>query len=295
VLQLVARGQCTATPANLRIWWYLPRMAEFDVFIGELLDRAASTARMHFGQVEGRSKGADSNQVLTDADLAIGNQLVEAVERAHPSYNIIDEEAGVIDRGSDFTWVFDPIDGTSNFAVGSPHYGTMIALLREGVPLAAGITLPSFQLTYAAELGHGCRRNGKDFTPTLGESLADALMAYGIDGHREDPTITRDEVQLLGEILLSVRNLRTSNSVYDFVMVLEGQYGAWMNRTSKIWDNVAQECLMVEAGGIYTDFYGAPISYDRPTSKVDVNFTACAGSSSIHEDLQRIVHSGTMN
>src|SRR5690242_9892420 len=79
-----------------------------------------------FGNVTGSTKGDDNNQVLTETDVAIGKFLIEKIKQTYPDYNIIDEETGVVDNHSNFTWVIDPIDGTSNFADGVPTYGIML-------------------------------------------------------------------------------------------------------------------------------------------------------------------------
>ena len=72
------------------------------------------------------------------------------------SHNIIDEEAGIIDKKSEYTWVFDPIDGTSNYASGLPMYGVIIGLLKDWKPLIGAIALPAFGEIYYAERGKGC-------------------------------------------------------------------------------------------------------------------------------------------
>src|SRR5438105_2458127 len=102
-------------------------------FIEKNLQEASEIANKSFGKVTGTIKGEDANQVLTETDLAIGKLLIEKIKRIYPTYNIIDEEAGVIDNHSEYTWVIDPIDGTSNFASGSPLYGIMIGLLQNDV------------------------------------------------------------------------------------------------------------------------------------------------------------------
>ena len=107
-------------------------------FIENVLKEASEIALARFGKVEGRIKPEDSTQILTDTDIEIGKYLVGEVKKNYPSHNIIDEEAGVIDKGSEFTWVVDPIDGTANFAMGIVTYGTMIGLLENETSIAGG-------------------------------------------------------------------------------------------------------------------------------------------------------------
>jgi myo-inositol-1(or 4)-monophosphatase len=265
-------------------------MIDYRSFIVSVLQEASAIAANNFGKVSGSVKPEDNNQVLTQTDIEIGNFIVGKVKENYPDHNIIDEEAGVVDNGSRYTWVIDPIDGTSNFANGVLTYGIMIGLLDADVPIAGGVAIPFLQETYVAIKGEGAYCNGEKVTVSTEPQLLHSLVAYGIDGHQEDPSITRDEVRILSEIILNIRNLRSSNSTFDQVLVAKGKYGATLNRTSKIWDNVAQQIVIEEAGGIYTDFWGAPMDYSNPLSKVDTNFTFCAGAPVLHKQLLQIIN-----
>lgn len=259
-------------------------------FISNLLTDASKVANANFGKVSGTVKPEDNNQVLTLTDTEIGELIVSRVRAQYPDWNIIDEESGVIDNGSAYTWVVDPIDGTSNFANGVHAYGIMVGLLKEDVPVAGGIALPYFKELYVAEKGKGTFCNGVEVHISTESVLLNSLVAYGIDGHQEDSDLTIDETKVLARIILGIRNLRSSNSAYDAALVAKGKYGAWLNRTSKIWDNVAQQIIIEEAGGVYTDFFGQPMDYSNPLSKVNDNFTLCAAAPRLHAQLQTIIH-----
>ena len=265
-------------------------MKDIATFIDAVLNDASVVANRSFGKVSGTVKPEDNNQVLTETDIEIGNLIVSRVKADYPEWNIIDEEAGVIDNGSEYTWVVDPIDGTSNFANGVHTYGILLGLLKDGTPVAGGIALPYFNEVYVAEKGKGAFCNGQPVTVSEEPRLLNSLVAYGIDGHQEDPSITINETNTLAQIILSIRNLRGSNSAYDSALVAKGKYGASLNRTSKIWDNVAQHIVIEEAGGVYTDFSGNKIDYSNPISKVEDNFTWCAGAPRLHGELQTIIH-----
>lgn len=261
-------------------------------FIAAVLKDASAVASTNFGKVKGSVKPQDNNQVLTKADIEIGELIVSRAKAQFPDWNIIDEEAGVIDNGSAYTWVIDPIDGTSNFANGLPTYGIMVGLLKGGIPVAGGIALPYFDEIYVAEKGKGTLRNGQPVKVTQETGLLNCLVAYGIDGHQKNPELTVQEVQTLAHIILGIRNLRSSNSTYDIAQVAQGKYGAWLSRGSKIWDNVAPQIVIEEAGGLYTDFFGKPIDYSNPTKKVGDNFTVCAAAPALHAQLQAIIQKG---
>ena len=264
---------------------------EFADFITEVLKNASEIARKNFGKTSSFStKAGDNNQVLTQTDLEIGKLIVTKIQQAFPAHSIIDEEAGVIDNNSEFVWVVDPIDGTSNFANGIPLYGTMFRLLKHDLPIVGGVSLPYLHEIYVAEKGNGAFCNGEKIAATTETDLLKTLVAYGIDGHQENPQLTYDEVKTLSEIILNVRNLRSSNSVFDLMQVARGRYGAVLNRTSKIWDNVAPQIILEESGCVYTDFFGQPIDYKNSTKRADDNFTFCVAPSFLQKRLQEIIH-----
>jgi len=259
-------------------------------FLKNCLEEAAKIANENFGKVSGTIKESDNNQVLTETDLAIGKFLVNKVKETYPDYNIIDEEAGVVDNGSDFTWVIDPIDGTSNFANGVPTYGIMMGLLEKETPIAGGIALPFFNQIAIAEKGKGTFINGERVFVTEEKHLINTLVSYGIDGHQENPQMTKDELQILERIILGIRNLRTSNSAFDNIMVATGKYGGFVNQSCKIWDNVAPDIITKEAGGVYTDFWGKPMDYSDPLTKTNQIYTFCSASPELHKQLQEIIY-----
>lgn len=260
-------------------------------FIGEVLKEASVIARKNFGKVKGRTKPDDNNQVLTDTDIEIGNFIIAQISREFPKQNIIDEEAGVIDKGSEFTWVVDPIDGTSNFAVGVETYGTMIGLLKNRTPIAGGLSLPSFYQIITAEKGKGAFLNGKKISVTSEKDLSKTLVAFGIDSRKEDPEKTRKEMRIASEIVLSSRNLRSSNSVFDVVMLAKGAYSCYISQSGRIWDHVAPLIVIEEAGGIYTDYYGKKMDFSKPLTKIQNRYSVCASTPILHKKLQEIIHS----
>ncbi|MEK7617475.1 MAG: inositol monophosphatase [Patescibacteria group bacterium] len=262
---------------------------EYQQFIEHSLHQASEIASKEFGRVSGTIKDEDNNQILTETDTRIGRLLVNLIQGEFPEHNIIDEETGVVDNNSQFTWVIDPIDGTSNFVQGVPNYGIMIGLLRGGEPISAGISLPFFQEIILAEKGQGTFRKNERLRVTEERDLSSVLVAYQLDSHQNDPDFTRREYTTVAEIALAVRNVRTSGSCFDAVMVAEGKYGACLNRTAKIWDIVAAQLIVEEAGGVCTDFFGRDLDYVDPVSRVANNFTYCLASPILHEQIQKII------
>ena len=260
--------------------------------IEETLAVAAQTALAHFGNLTTGTTGikaGDANQVLTEADLATGREIIARLRSAFPHDAILEEETGYHSGSTDLTWVVDPIDGTSNFAAGTPLFGIMIGLLQGEAPVAGGVALPALGEVYLAERGSGARCNGAPIRVTEEEDLLSTLVAWGVDSNREEPEKTRREMQQLAEIVLHCRNLRSSNSAFDQMMVARGAYGACLNQSSRIWDNVAPHVIIEEAGGLYTDFYGAPMVYQPGPRSPDTPYRWCTAPPVLHAQLQELI------
>ena len=266
---------------------------DYQTFLAQELTKAAALAGIYFGKVKGTTKPNDSRQVLTKADLAIGKQLVAAVQATYPDHNVIDEEAGVIDKKSRYTWVIDPIEATSNFAAGLPQYGIMVGLLEDATPIAGGIVAPAYNKLYLAQKGKGATCNGQPIYVTADTELVQVLVSFSADGHPEDPARTYKDFKLLADIALAARNIRDNNcEAVDTMYVAEGRYGGRVNMASKIWDNVAPQIICEEAGALWTTANGSPIDYSNPLAKTEQNFTFCVANPVLHAKLQTVMRDG---
>src|SRR5262245_60248424 len=134
-----------------------------------------------FGRATAAVQKADLSNVVTAADLASERLIVQAIRRHHPAHSIIAEETGCDLRDSEFIWVVDPLDGTSNFAAGIPWFGVLIALLRAGQPALGVLHLPASGDLYCAERGGGAFRNGRRISVTTEPLLSNVLWAWGMD------------------------------------------------------------------------------------------------------------------
>ncbi len=263
---------------------------KFKDFVSSTLTATAEIARKNRGKAAWTLKG-NYNQVLTETDKKIGTFIVDQIKKIFPEHSLIDEETGIVDNRSNYIWVVDPIDGTSNFAFGLPTYGTLLGLLYKNVPIVGGLALPEFNEIYYAEKEKGAKCNGKSVHVTNEADLSRCLISYSIDANREKPEEVNNECHLAAKLINNIRSLRMSNSVFDTAMVIKGKYGAYIMQHSKIWDNVAQQVLIEEAGGLYTDFWGKPVDYSNPFLKINENFTFCGAPCEIHKKLQEIIKS----
>ncbi len=252
------------------------------------LSEAGKVLLSQFGTSHKAKVKESISSVLTEADLASEKAILEVLEHTSDPYNIISEESGYIDYGAEYTWVVDPLDGTSNFAAGLPWFGVIIALMWKGEPILSGMYLPVDQDVYLAESGMGAWKNGAPIRTSPSSNLAEHLVAYSFD-FSADPSKTNSEMQLIARLTAHVRNIRSTNSLCDFCYTADGRLGAAINQTTKIWDIASPSLIIKEAGGVLTDINGDVIIFDLSSGSFDRNYTIVAAGAEIHQAIMRII------
>ncbi len=261
---------------------------DYRPFIAQVLRESSQIALEHFGNgVESTTKEGSETQVLTETDLAVGTYMLNAINQQFPDHNTINEETGGVNKKSAYTWVLDPIDGTANFAAAVPMYGIMLGLLENDIPIAGGIALPSFGETYIAAKGQGTICNGVPIHVTSQTVLRKSLVAFGL--HSKTPEGYRQHGEIVAELIPKVLNVRSSASCYDIAMVAKGRYGSFMASRGKIWDVVAPQIIIEEAGGVYTHFDGSTIDYSNAFDRLDEMFSYSMGAPAIYEQVLAVV------
>ncbi|MFD7137218.1 inositol monophosphatase family protein [Streptomyces sp. NPDC059894] len=255
---------------------------DYRSFLANCLREAATIARRmaDTSAVGAEVKADDPNQVVTPADLAIGQQLITRIRESFPEDSILDEETGPHHGNTPVTWIIDPLDGTSNYAAGSPLYGVIVAAIDARGPVAGGIALPAFDETYLAVRGHGAHLNGRALA-SLGRTPAHrSLVAHGLDKGSGRELAT--EARLVAALTARVQGVRMSNSVFDACQVARGIYGSYSHRKCRIWDIAAATCLINEVGGVATDLEGHPLDLTHPLDQAHRDFEVCLASPLVH-------------
>lgn len=252
------------------------------------LRRSGEILMQHFGRSHKSEMKENISSVLTEADLASERAILDVLGTGPGSHNIITEESGYMDKGSDFTWVVDPLDGTSNFAAGIPWFGVIIALLHQSQPVLAAMYLPADDLLYMAEKGKGATKNGTSIQATPSSDLVENLVVYSFD-YSPDPEKTKFELELMARLTSKVRNIRSTNSLYDFCYMTDGRLGAAINQTTKIWDIAGPWLIIREAGGVVCDIHGHEIIFDLSPGSFDRNYTIVASGAGIYSSLMKLI------
>ncbi|MCK5065926.1 MAG: inositol monophosphatase [Bacteroidales bacterium] len=243
----------------------------------------------HLGRTTQATIKESISSVVTEADLASEQAILKVFDEAPEAFNVITEESGYINNNSEYTWVVDPLDGTSNFAAGLPWFGVIIALFYKETPVLGGMYLPVDQQLYLAEAGGSATRNGEPLHVTPSTDLSEHLVAYSFD-FSEDRAKTSSELEIMASLSREVRNIRSTNSLIDFCYVADGRLGAALNQTTKIWDIAVPWLLIRNAGGTVSDIKGREIKFDLSAQAVNLNYTIIASGAQLHKPLLKILH-----
>jgi myo-inositol-1(or 4)-monophosphatase len=256
--------------------------------IKKSLKEASNILMSKFGGLIIGELKENQSSIVTEMDVSAERKIEHIISSKYPGHSIVGEETGAVLTGSEFTWIIDPIDGTSNYASGIPWFGTLLAVLQHDKPMAAGAYLPYYDEMYYAERGKGTTCNGKPVRVTEEHSLKNVLFAYATD-YSHDLEKTRYETDLLYEIIKNVRNVRSTNCLIDFCYVADGRFGGSINHQCKVWDIVAPWLIITEAGGKMTDLEGAELDFDLSIDNYLKSYKILSAAAHLHPLVVDIV------
>ncbi len=242
----------------------------------------------NFGKTPKISVKETDGSIVTETDIQSEKIILDILDRHPEQFNIISEECGFLEADSEYTWIIDPIDGTSNFAAGLPWFGVIMALMKDKTPVQAGMYLPLEEQLYYAEKDKGAWRNDKPIRVSKAKKLMDTLLAYSFD-HSRDPGKTASEMKLIEKISANVRNIRATNSLVDFCYVADGRIGAVINQTTKIWDIAGPSLIIREAGGSVCDIRKNDHDFNVSAGSISDNYSIIASGGSVHSELLSLI------
>ena len=243
----------------------------------------------NFGKVSEISIKESQSSIVTKTDVESENRIMEIISTGFPDHNLLGEETGFKNNNSEYTWVVDPIDGTSNFAAGIPWFGVLICVMKNFNPVMSICYLPVQNLLYFAERGKGAFLNDKPISISKETALQNILMAYSLD-FSDKPGKIASEAALIERLVKCVRNLRSTNCLVDFCYTADGKLGACANQTTGIWDIAAPSLLIEEAGGRVTNMQGEPIDFSLTEDNYMRNFEIVASNKTLHPQLIQLLN-----
>jgi histidinol phosphatase-like enzyme (inositol monophosphatase family) len=245
-------------------------------------DEAATVIRPYFRAPLAIERKGDESPV-TAADRAAEQAMRAVLAEAFPTHGILGEEFGEDRPGASLQWVLDPIDGTKSFVTGRPTYGSLIALLEDGVPVLGVMSQPSIGERWVGLRG----RKTTFFSPIGGPavarcrpcpSLAEAQLSLTtLDVFTPETRVRWD--RLAGK----VAQVTWGGDCYAHGLIALGLVDLVAETTYKIWDWAALVPIIEGAGGIITDWSGRPL---RPGSDGSV---LAAGDAALHEAARGVL------
>lgn len=248
----------------------------------QLVRRVGAIARKRFGTPGVITIKRHIGDVVTDVDRLINRLIVRKIRAAYPSHGIISEEQGEYGRGAEYQWIVDPLDGTRNFATGTPMFGVMIAFARRGVVQRSVIYDPMNERLYAARRGRGATLNGRRIRCS---KTAHWMYSYGGMSAAQDGS----KLRRVKPLLLSAAREPFAMNAFGCIAitaahVADGRRDWLVSIEAAVWDYAAPALLLQESGCVVTNFRGQPWTLnDREL---------VAANPHLHKKLLSILHRG---
>lgn len=197
--------------------------------------------------------------IVTETDFIAERVVVETIRTRYPDHSVVSEEAGTSLTNSDYRWVIDPIDGTTNYARHLPICAVSVALVKGARPILGAIYDPLRDEMFSAQIGAGANLDGKPLRVSGVNALAEAL--FGFDwGHADQVrTQTVRNVSRVAPLCRTVRGLGSATLALAYVAA--GRLDGYLNLALKAWDTAAGLVLVAEAGGRLSAPDGRPYVY----------------------------------
>ena len=233
--------------------------------------REAGALLMHYFHQHLKIEYKGDADLVTAADRASEKLIRERILSQWPGHDVLGEEQGLSDQGSDYRWYVDPLDGTTNFAHGYPVFCVSLGLEYRGLEdqapgqrssgerasrVAAAIYDPTRDELFTAEQGRGALLNGESIHVSKTATLKESLLATGFPSHKRHKN---PNIYFYHQITLHTHGVRRAGSAaLDLCNVASGRYDGFWEFNLNPWDTAAGVLIVEEAGGKVTRFDGSP-------------------------------------
>ena len=242
---------------------------------------AGATIQDWIGKTSVQHKGPAD--FVTEADFAAQEVVKTTVLQTFPHHSVLSEEdqlAGDTPSKTDYRWIVDPLDGTTNFVHGIPHYAVSLALEHRGKVLVGAVFDPSLNECFTAAVGRGTFLNGRPIRTSSSNRLSEVIAGSCFPARLQHDS---PDLVMFNKVLFRCQGIRrTGSASLNLCDVAAGRYGVLWGFSTKIWDIAAGVLLVQEAGGIVTSPEGGPV--DLGTGR----FLASANQD-LHQQLLELV------
>jgi len=216
---------------------------------------AGTIVREGFGKSVKIEYKTGDNNLVTEIDKASEKIITDFIRKKYPSHSILAEEGGSVQKDSEYLWIIDPLDGTTNFAHGLPIFSISIGLQKND-EITAGVVYDVMRdIVFSAELGAGAEANSEKLTVSSNDNLAHSLLVTGFPyNKKENPDKLFERFVALAKTARGVRRL--GSAAIDFCYLASGVFDGFWEVHLHPWDICAGKLIVEEAGGLVTDFDG---------------------------------------
>ena len=201
-----------------------------------------------------------SKEVTSSNDHEADKIIIDLIKDRCPDHNLLTEETGLIDNGSPYTWIIDPLDGSSNFLNHNPFFAVSIALAYDNEPITGVIFAPFLEEMVVARKGHGCTINGRP-VHVSDTSTLDKTYIVGCPGGEKNNVRFAEMEYALHQQIKDFRKI--GSAAVECYMVAAGRVDAFTTLNISSWDVAAGVLCAQEAGGRVSTFDGKPWSLDQ--------------------------------
>ncbi|MFA7289999.1 MAG: inositol monophosphatase family protein [Melioribacteraceae bacterium] len=224
----------------------------------------------------------NSSNLVTEIDKKSEALIIDFIKKKYPSHGILAEESGEKELNSEYKWIIDPLDGTTNFAHGLPIFSVSIGVMK-GKEIIAGVVYDVMSdIIYSAEKGSGSFRNDVKISVNNRNDIKTSLLVTGFPYDIDANPL--NAVEHFTEFLYNSRAVRRLGSAaIDFCYVASGVFDGFWEVSLQPWDICAGKLIVIEAGGKVTDFDGN--NYDILRDRKD----SVASNGFIHNQMIEIL------
>ncbi len=200
---------------------------------------------------------------VTEVDLKAEQVILNEIRRHYPEHGIVAEESKAINPHASIQWYIDPLDGTTNFIHGYPHFAVSISAWKDGKPFLAVVHDPMKDETFEAKRGNGAFLNRRRLRVSEAREVGHAIFASGMPPYRRKTLM--DSFQKRMDVCMRAAEgyRRGGSAALDLAYVAAGRLDAYWEGGLCSWDIAAGILLVQEAGGIVTDLDGASVSLEK--------------------------------
>ncbi len=201
--------------------------------------------------------------IVTEGDRLSEELIIARITSRYPQHDILSEESPQQTKGSDYRWIIDPLDGTTNYAHGYPVFSVSVALEIRGEVRLGVVFNPMLGEMFVAEKGRGAFLNGRRISVSQVDSLEASLLATGFPYNIR--TAQNNNIKYFNRMAVSCQAVRRAGSAaLDMAYVAAGRFDGFWELQLMPWDVAAGLLLIKEAGGALTELSGRPHQLSSP-------------------------------